>query len=455
MAGIFKAYDIRGVYGESLTDEMAFRIGRAFVAFTGCRNVTVGRDTRLHSEALLKALTRGLTLQGADVIDLGLISTPMCYFANGWLKADAGIMITASHNPREWNGMKLTRSEAVPISATTGIAEIERLVITGAFGPPTALPGKILAREIVSEYRRHVQQLAALARPIRIAADMANAMGVIEIKALEGALELDRLFDELDGTFPNHEANPLLLETLGPLQAKVRAGRYDFGVAFDGDADRVGFLDEQGEPIPMDMITALIARDFLTRERGVILYDLRSSRAVRETILEHGGTPVMCRVGHAFIKQQMREFKALFAGELSGHYYFRDNYYTESSAMAVLCVANIVSRSDRPISELIAPLRRYAASGEINIEVPDREAVLEKLRKAYRDGKLVTLDGVRIEYDDWWFSARASNTEPLVRLNLEADNRELMLRRRDELLQHIGGRVQGELASAGQVSGQQ
>ena len=455
MAGIFKAYDIRGVYGESLTDEMAFRIGRAFVAFTGCRNVTVGRDMRPHSRPLFEALTRGLTLQGADVIDLGLVSTPMCYFGNGMLGADAGIMITASHNPRQWNGMKLTRREAVPISAATGIEEIERLVTTGAFGPPAARPGKIVARDIAADYRRHVQRLNALARPIRIAVDLANAMGIVEIGALEGLLELDCLFAELDGTFPNHEANPLLVETLRPLQAKIRSGRYDFGVAFDGDADRAGFLDERGEPIPMDMITALIATDFLARERGVILYDLRSSRAVREAILEHGGTPVMCRVGHAFIKQQMRELGALFAGELSGHYYFRDNYYTESSAMAVLCVANIVSRSDRPISELIRPLRRYAASGEINIEVADRDAVLQRLREAYRDGKLVTLDGVRIEYDDWWFSVRASNTEPLVRLNLEADNVELMLRRREELLELIGGRVRGDGDDTGRGGGQQ
>ncbi|MCX7590388.1 MAG: phosphomannomutase/phosphoglucomutase [Kiritimatiellae bacterium] len=440
MAGIFKAYDIRGVYGESLTEDVAFRIGRAFATFTRCRTVTVGRDMRPHSEPLFWALARGLTLQGAEVIDLGLVSTPMCYFANGLLGADAGIMITASHNPGEWNGMKLTRAAAVPISGSTGIAEIERLVMSDSFDPPSATPGKITTCDVTEPYRRHVRGLARLRRPIRIAADLANAMGIVEIRALEGLLEVDTLYDNLDGTFPNHEANPLVLETLEALREQMRRGKYDFGVAFDGDADRVGFVDEHGEPIPMDMITALIARDFLAREKGVILYDLRSSRAVRETILESGGTPVMCRVGHAFIKQQMREQKAIFAGELSGHYYFRDNYYTESSAMAVLCVANIISASGEPISSLIRPLRRYAKSGEINIEVEDASVVLERLKTAYSDGSILTLDGVRVEYDDWWFSVRASNTEPLVRLNMEANNAELGRRKLAELLELIGGR---------------
>jgi phosphomannomutase len=250
---------------------------------------------------------------------------------------------------------------------------------------------------------------------------------------------MDTLFGELDGTFPNHEANPLHLDTLKPLQAMLRKGGYDFGIAFDGDADRVGFVDELGGIIPMDIITALVAQDLLAAEKGVIFYDLRSSWAVREVILENGGTPMMSRVGHAFIKQQMREANAIFAGELSGHYYFRDNFFTESSSLAALCVANIVSRSGKPLSELVKPICRYAASGEINSTVADPAAVLNRIRARYTDGRLFELDGVSVEYADWWFNVRMSNTEPLVRLNLEAKSRAEMERRRDELLALIRG----------------
>lgn len=434
MGGVFKAYDIRGIYGETLTEETAFQIGRAFVMLTGARTVVVGRDMRPHSAPLFQALARGLTLQGADVLDLGLCSTPMCYHANGALRADGSIMITASHNPAPWNGMKLCRREAIPMSADTGIGEIERIVESRAFAVPPAQSGHVQPCRILDDYVRMVRARAHLRRPIRVAADVANAMGVLEQEALRGLLKWDALFDTLDGTFPNHEANPLKVLTLRALQQRLRTQRYDFGVAFDGDADRVGFLDETGAVVSMDLITALIARDLLQSEKGVILYDLRSSRAVAEVVAEEGGQPVMCRVGHAFIKQQMREHRALFAGELSGHYYFRDNYYTESSALAVLCVANIVSRSDRPLSELVRPLRRYAASGEINYPAADPQAVLRAIRERYTDGRLFELDGVSVEYPDWWFNVRASNTEPLVRLNLEAQTEALMIRRRDEVL---------------------
>jgi phosphomannomutase len=245
---------------------------------------------------------------------------------------------------------------------------------------------------------------------------------------------MDVLFGDLDGTFPNHEANPLHLATLEPLQARLREGGFDFGIAFDGDADRVGFVDERGAVIPMDIITALVSEDLLEREKGPIFYDLRSSWAVKEVILESGGTPMMSRVGHAFIKQQMRDAGANFAGELSGHYYFRDNFYTESSSMAVLCVANIVSRSAKPLSELVKPILRYAASGEINSRVTDAAAAIARVRERYRDGRILELDGVSVEYDDWWFNVRMSNTEPLVRLNLEAKTPAQMERKRDELL---------------------
>lgn len=439
MAGIFKAYDIRGIYGDSLTEELAVKIGRAFATFVGCKTVVVGRDMRPHSTPLFDALASGLTQQGVDVIDLGLCSTPMSYYGNGLLQADAGIMITASHNPGEWNGFKLSRGGAIPISGATGIQDIEHIVQEGSFAPPADQPGSITTHDILEDYKAHVATLANVTRPVTIAADMANAMGIIEAKAMEDLVHIAPLFDTLDGTFPNHEANPLKTETMEALQEMIRGGTYDFGIAFDGDADRAGFVDEKGNVVPMDLITALIAQDLLAKEKGVIFYDLRSSWAVKEVIEENGGTPMMSRVGHAFIKQQMRDNNAIFAGELSGHYYFRDNYFTESSSMAALCVANIVSQSGNTLSELIAPIQRYSASGEINSTVADTQAVIERLKDIYNDGTQIELDGVSVEYEDWWFNVRRSNTEPLIRLNLEATTPDLMETKRDEVLAKIRG----------------
>jgi len=442
MAGIFKAYDIRGIYGRDLNEQTALAIGRAFVDFLGCRKVVVGRDMRPHSRPVFDALVRGLTMQGADVISVGLCSTPMSYFANGFLGADASIMITASHNPAEWNGFKLCRAQAVPLSGLTGIADIEKIVRSGQFNPPAPAPGKVSETDILPEYARHIKALipgGKLDRPVKIAADFANSVGAIEAKTLAGIIAIDPLFEELDGSFPNHEANPLKTETLSALQRKIRSGKYDFGTAFDGDADRAGFVDEKGDIIPMDMITALVARSILKKEKGYILYDLRSSWTVKEVIEENGGTPQMCRVGHAFIKQDMRKVKAIFAGEVSGHYYFRDNYYTESSSMAVLFVASLVSRSRQPLSELLAPLRRYCKSPEINSEVKDAAAVFKRLKETYRDGKMFELDGLSIEFPDWWFNVRASNTEPLVRLNLEARSQKMLDERQQEVLNLIRG----------------
>ena len=441
MAGIFKAYDIRGIYGDTITDEVVFSIGRAVATFLKPEKVVVGHDMRPHSKPLFDALARGLNMQGVDVVNIGLCSTPMCYHACGRLRADASVIITASHNPGEWNGMKLTRAEAVPVSGATGIMEIEKIVNDESFDPPAANSGTISTYDILPEYKELVAGFAKLQRPIRIAADMANAMGAVEAKTLEGIIDVDPIFEDMDGTFPNHEANPLKAETLADLQEKMRSGNYDFGAAFDGDADRAGFVDEKGEIVPMDIVTALIAEDTLSKEKGVVFYDLRSSWAVKEIIVESGGTPMMSRVGHAFIKQQMRDNQALFAGELSGHYYFRDNYYTESSAMAVLSVANIVSQSGKPLSELVAPIQRYHASGEINSEVQDPEAVLDMIKQEYSDGSLIELDGISVEYSDWWFNVRMSNTEPLVRLNLEARTQAEMEAKREELLAKIRGSV--------------
>ncbi|MFH0880495.1 MAG: phosphomannomutase/phosphoglucomutase, partial [Lentisphaerota bacterium] len=415
-------------------------IGRAFATFLNCKKVVVGRDMRPHSKPLFDALAKGLTMQGADVIDLGLCSTPMSYYANGKLGADASVMITASHNPGEWNGFKICREKAIPISGATGIQDVERIVNEGSFAQPATRAGKVSTYDIIPSYVAHIREFAEIKRPIRIAVDFANSMGIYEGKVLEGLVSIDPLYDTLDGTFPNHEANPLKLDTLEALQEKIRAGKYDFGVAFDGDADRAGFLDEKGQVIPMDMITSLIAQAILKKNKGAaIFYDLRSSWAVKETIEQNGGRPMMSRVGHAFIKQQMRDADALFAGELSGHYYFKENYYTESSSLAALFVANLVSQSGKPLSEMIRPIQRYFASGEINSEVEDVKKVVAALEKKYGDGQAIHLDGLSVQYPDWWFNVRASNTEPLIRLNLEAKTRAVMESRRDEVLAIIRG----------------
>lgn len=435
--GIFKAYDIRGIYGKDLNEALAKDIGRAFVTFLKCKKVVIGFDMRPHSKPLFEALCQGITMQGADVVSIGLCSTPMSYFANGSLGADASIMITASHNPGEWNGFKLCREQGIPISGATGIKDVEQIVLSKSFAAPAAKAGTVSKHDVIPAYVAHVRKVANLKRPVRIAVDFANSMGILEAKCLEGVVEMTRLYDTLDGTFPNHEANPLNTETLEVLEKTVREGTYDFGVAFDGDADRAGFVDEKGAIVPMDIITALIASSILETEKGVIFYDLRSSWAVKETIEAGGGTPMMSRVGHAFIKQQMRDNKAIFAGELSGHYYFRDNYTTESSAMAVFHIANVITRTGKTLSELVKPIRRYHASGEINSEVHSAKAVLDAIRAKYRDGKLLELDGITVEYADWWFNVRCSNTEPLVRLNLEAKTKVRMEEKRDELLKLI------------------
>jgi phosphomannomutase len=442
MPSIFKAYDIRGIYGKSLTDDLAYAIGKAFATFVKCRKVVVGRDMRPHSEPLFRNLARGLTELGVDVIDIGVCSTPMSYYANGTLGADGGVMITASHNPGEWNGFKMCREQAIPISGATGIKDLERIVKDGSFAAKAARPGRISRHAIEGEYVKHIRAFVDFRRPLRVAIDYANGMGIEEGAVLRGLknLSIDPLFDTLDGTFPNHEANPLLDETWEPLRHKVRSGSYDLAIYFDGDADRCGFMDEKGEVVTSDMITALVAQMILQRDKGAaIYYDLRSSWAVKEVIEENGGRPYMSRVGHAFIKQQMREQDAVFAGELSGHYYFKENFFTESSSLAAIYVANLVSRSSKPLSELIRPIRRYFASGEINSEVHDPAGVLAALRKKYDGGRILELDGLSVEFQDWWFNVRASNTEPLIRLNLEAKKKADMEKHRDEVLAVIRG----------------
>jgi len=343
MSGIFKAYDIRGIYPTEINAGKAEAIGRAFVEFTGARRVVIGRDMRPHSADLFAGLSRGLMMQGADVIDLGMCSTPQSYFANGTLKADGSIMITASHNTAEWNGFKLCRANAVPISGVTGIMDIQQLAESGNFSTPER-HGTLSQYDISAEYGKFLRSFVKFDRKLKVVVDYANAMGSFEIAGITDLFEIIPMYQELDGTFPNHEANPLKTDTLDAICAKVRETGADFGAAFDGDADRCGFIDDEGNVIPMDLFTALIAQDILSDGPATVLYDLRSSRAVPECIEANGGKAIRSRVGHAFIKAQMRENDAVFAGELSGHYYFKQNFTAESQGLAVIMLANLICK---------------------------------------------------------------------------------------------------------------
>ena len=442
---IFKAYDIRGIYGQDLTEEVFYKIARAyaqFCGFTGKAKVVVARDCRKSSDSLFAAFARGLVDEGVNVLDIGLASTPMSYFANASLKADGSVMSTASHNTKEWNGCKLCKSNAVPISGATGIKDIEKIVNEMGEVPPAGV-GSVIKVDVSAAYAEHVKKFAHMKRPLHLALDFANGMGIAESVAFKDSMiTYDSLFGEYDGDFPNHDANPLHHETLKDLQELMKAnpGKYAFGVAYDGDADRAGFLDENGEIIPMDFITALVSQDLLAANPGAAcFYDLRSTKVCEEVIAAAGGKPMMSRVGHSFIKEQMRQNDAIFAGELSGHYYFKANSTAESSSMATFALCNIVSASDKPLSQLIKPLRKYFQSGEINTKTITPPAqILAKIKELYAaKAKVFELDGVSVDAWDtegYWANVRMSNTEPLVRLNLEGKTQTIMEAKRDEFL---------------------
>ena len=443
---IFKAYDIRGIYGQDLNEDIFYRIARAyaqFCGFTGKGKVVVARDCRTSSDSMFAAFAKGLVDEGVDVLDIGMASTPMSYFANATLKADGSVMITASHNTKEWNGCKLCKANAVPISGATGIKDIEKIFEGISLNEPPAGVGEVTKVDVSAQYAEHVKTFAHLKRPLHLALDFANGMGIAEAVAFKDSMiTYDALYGEDDGNFPNHDANPLKTETLADLQAFIRAnpGKYAFGVAYDGDADRAGFVDEKGDVIPMDFTTALISQDMLASNPGAAcFYDLRSTKVCEEVIAAAGGKPMMSRVGHSFIKEQMRQNDAIFAGELSGHYYFKANSTAESSSMATFALANIVSASDKPLSELIKPLRKYFQSGEINTKTVTPPAeILAKVKSIYAaKARVFELDGVSVdawETEGYWANVRMSNTEPLVRLNLEGKTKEIMEAKRDEFL---------------------
>jgi phosphomannomutase len=436
---IFKAYDIRGTYPDQIDEDAARAIGRAFVKFLGCARIVVTHDMRTMAPDIRDAFAKGAASMGADVIDGGLASTPMNYFAIGSYGFDAGVQITASHNPAGYIGFKMSRAEAVPISADTGIRDIERMVQDGV--EPGDRTGEITPLEGLRDaYREHVLSFAGEVKPLRVAIDCANGMGGLEVPLVFPSLpcEVLPLYFELDGTFPNHEANPLKISTLRDLQDLVRREGADLGVAFDGDADRAVFLDEAGEVVTPDLITALVAEEFLRERKGPVIYDVRSSRVVPERIRELGGTPIRERVGHSFMKARMRKEDAVFAGEYSGHYYFRENYCADSAILATMKVLTILSREGRPFSELVAPLRKYRASGEVNFEVEDKQAKMEELAATFADGAIDWLDGITVSYPRWWFNVRPSNTEPLLRLNLEAETPALFEESYARVLRQLG-----------------
>ena len=442
-AGIFKAYDVRGVYPDEINEETVYRIGRAFVQYLHPTTVAVGRDMRLSSPALAAALIRGLTEQGADVVDLGLTTTDELYFAVGKFNYPAGIMVSASHNPKQYNGLKWCRENAIAISSETGGDEIRDLALAGNF-PTAARQGEVIQRDVTDDYVRHVLSFIDVAkiRPLKIAVDAGNGMAGMIVPKVFAHLpcELVPLYFELDGTFPNHPASPIEPENTEHLRALVPEQHCAMGVAFDGDADRMFLVDETGRLLGGDMVTALVAQSLLRKHPGAtILYNLINSRSVPELIEREGGRAVRTRVGHSFIKAQMREENAIFGGEHSGHFYFRDNWYADSGLIAFLVVLELISESGKTVSELIAEVDQRARSGEINSEVADQEGRMRAIAEHYtaEGGQVDTLDGITVSFPTWWFNVRPSNTEPLLRLNLEADTAAEMAKRRDEVLHLI------------------
>jgi phosphomannomutase len=439
LAAIFKAYDVRGTVPDQIDDDLARRVGNAFVAVTGADRVVVGHDMRPSSPAMSRAFADGAAEAGADVTLIGLASTDQLYFASGRLE-QPGAMFTASHNPAQYNGIKMCRAFASPIGKETGLLEIRDRVAGGETSTP-AQPGTVREQDVLADYAAYLLDLAPVTgRHLSLVVDAGNGMAGLTAPAVLGQLDADvvEMYFELDGTFPNHEANPIEPANLVDLQAKVRETGADIGLAFDGDADRCFLVDERGELVDPSVLTALIAARELVKDPGAtIIHNLITSRGVPEIVRELGGKPVRTRVGHSYIKAQMAETGAVFGGEHSGHFYFRDFWRADSGMLAALHALAALAESDRPLSEVLAPYSRHVASGEINTEVADQRAVLEELQRTWGardDVEIDHLDGLSVNHPAWWFNVRASNTEPLLRLNAEGEDQATMVRVRDEIL---------------------
>jgi phosphomannomutase len=437
---VFKAYDVRGIYPGELDEAGAEAIGRAYVEHFEPKRVAVGRDMRLSSPSMQQAVMRGAATAGAEVLDLGLVGTEMVYFAVGSLELEGGIMVTASHNPKQYTGMKLVRRGALPVGGDSGLLDLRDLIDSGNWHVTDR--GEVRELDIWPEYVARVLSFVDVdaIKPLKVVIDAANGMaGTMLPPVLERLpVEAVRCYFEPDGSFPNHEPNPLLPENREFIVRKTLEEGADLGVAFDGDADRCFFVDDSGEFVPGDFVTALFAESVLEREPGAkIIYDVRASRAVPDTIERAGGVPLVNRVGHAFIKARMRKDDAAFGGEVSGHYYFRDFSQADSGVVPFLLMLELISKRGR-LSELLAPMRsRYFITGELNTPVPDVALKLQELKERYADGRVSHLDGISVDFDDWHFNVRPSNTEPLLRLNLEAMSEELMEQKRDEVLDVI------------------
>jgi phosphomannomutase len=446
---IFKAYDVRGIHPDQMDEELAYRIGRAFARVL-CQlqdipvadlRVGVGRDMRLTAPSMTEQYVRGLADEGADVLDIGMVGTEMVYWTVGSRDLDGGLVCTASHNPAAYTGAKLVKRGALALSGDSGIGELRDIVTSGEPGEPSAPRGRVEREDVGDAFREAALGYidAGSIEPLKVVLDGGNGMAGPMVGPLLDSFPIEQLrtYWKPDGAFPDHEPNPLLEENRRFIIEKVREAGADLGIAWDGDADRCFFIDDTGEFVAGDFLTALLAEALLRKEPGAtVLYDVRASRAVADVVTGHGGTAKVNRVGHAFFKTRMRETGAAFGGEVSGHYYFRDFYCADSGTLPALLLLELLSVEGKKLSELLAPLRsRYFISGEINSEVADQDAKMEEIRSEYSDGEVTELDGVSIDYDDWHFNVRPSNTEPLLRLNLESlVSREHMEQRRDEVL---------------------
>jgi phosphomannomutase len=449
---IFKAYDIRGIYPDQLCEEDAWKIGFATARFLPSlvhgyergqphsNSLCVGRDMRKHSENLAQALIEGIRSSGVNVIDIGLIDTPQMYFAINHLKTAGGVQVTASHNPAKYNGFKISGQGAVPVGANTGLSDIKHIA-TALLHTKGKSTGSYDKTDLTEEYKKHVLRfLRPNVKRLKISIDASNGMAgkMIPLIFRKLPLEIVSLNFEHTGKF-KHDPDPLIEKNLSQVKKAVKGKKCNLGICFDGDADRLMMIDEKGSTISCDLITALMVPYFLNeRPKSAIVYDLRSSRVVVEEIIKHGGTPRRERVGHAFMKKAMRDSHAVFGGELSGHFYYRDNYCADSAMITLMHILNIISIVKAPISELIKPLRRYYNSGELNFIVDDKQTKMDELAKRYGDGQVDYLDGVTVGYKDWWFNCRPSNTEPLLRLNVETKTKGLLEEKLSELQEQLG-----------------
>jgi phosphomannomutase len=443
---IFKAYDVRGLYPSEIDEAAARQIGRGFVHYLKAKRIAVSRDMRLSSPSVAAAFIDGAREQGADVVDYGMLATDMMYFAVARDGLDGGAQITASHNPKQYNGIKMVRKEAFPLSGDAGIGDIRDMIVNGTLGAPAAVPGSLSTGTVVDDYVEHVLGFidASIVKPFNVVLDGGSGMaGLVAPKLFERLpCRVTTLCFDIDGTFPNHEANPLIEENRVDITERVIADKADIGIAWDGDADRCFFIDGSGEFIAGDFITALLAEAFLLKHPGAkIVYDVRASYAVKDVTARYGGTALMNRVGHAFFKRRMREEGAIFGGEVTGHYYFRDNFYADNGFIPALLILELMSKKGQTLRELLQPLReKYFITGEVNTKVNDMSVVqrkLDGLAARYTGGTSYTLDGFSVEFPDWHFNVRGSNTEPMLRLNLEATTERMMEAKRDEVLEFI------------------